>query len=347
METVKLTIPSTVYHLSQVITGFLMLRKQGWQVEIVDQSRDGSNPFYNFPVAFAEYRGVKIAYDLWDGYQNPDGMRCALEYCDIYFKRSFDEARNQRLFPEFADKMHPLGFNYHVTCRDNPINEPLWKDAAKRILGKAPERFFTPEVFEGKPCRKEGAPKILFLTQLWDTDDPNISREDNLERERINEMRIEIVRTLSGRFGKDFLGGLNAANSHLSQVLAPELIVDPHLTERRNYIRTVHESDICIGSMGLYESVGWKTGEYVAAAKAIVNERMHFTAPGDFAEGKNYLPFENAAQCVKAVEALAADPEAVFRMKQANAEYYSRYLRPDCLVLNTLLLVKGKFSEIA
>ena len=341
MEKIKLTIPSTVYHISQIITGFLMLRQQGWDVEIQDCSRDCKNPFFDLPVALAQYRGKRLVYDLWDGYQNPEGMRLGLETSDLYFKRSFDPERNKRLFPEYAERMYPLGFNYHVTCPGNPINEPLWRDAAKRLTGRAPERCFPPEVFEGAVRPKDGPVKILFLTQLWDTDDPRISRADNLEREEINAMRIEILRTLRQRFGSSFIGGLNAANARLSRVLAPELIVDARLTQRRRYLQTVHECDICIGTMGLYESIGWKTGEYVAAAKAIVNERLHYVPTGDFAAGKNYLPFDSARECVAAVEQLAGDPEARLRMQQANRDYYQRYLRPDMLVKNTLDIAAG------
>jgi len=336
MKQVKLIIPSTVYHISQIITGFLMLREQGWDVEVIDQSKDSSNPFFDLPVALAEYRGKKLVYDLWDGYQNPEGMKKGLSVSDLYFKRSFDEKRNVALFPAEAGKIRPLGFNYHVTCRDNPINEPILHDVAKRLLGRAPERYFTPEVFEEEPKKSTGPARILFLTQLWDTDDPNLSAEDNRERQRINESRIQIIRALRQRFGENFVGGLNDTNSHLSQVLAPDLIVDRRLTERRRYLQTVHSCDICIGTMGLYESIGWKTGEYVAAGKAIVNERFHFDPGGGFREGTNYLSFDTPEQCIQAVEALATDPEKRFSMQLANSRYYGRYLRPDQLVLRTL-----------
>lgn len=35
----------------------------------------------------------------------------------------------------------------------------------------------------------------------------------------------------------------------------------------------MHDTDICIGSMGLHKSIGWKTGEHIAASKAIINEK--------------------------------------------------------------------------
>lgn len=335
MDTITLTIPSTVSHISQIITGFLLLKEQGWDVKIVDRSRDAGNPFYDLPVALAEYRGKRLVYDLWDGYQNPDDMRRALEYSDFYFKRSFSAEKNRQVFPEFQEKIHPLGLYYRLTHPKNPINEPLWKAVAKTLTGRAPAVYFVPKVFEGKAERRAGEPVgILFLTQLWDSSDPALSREDNEERRRINEMRIEIIRTLRGRYGDAFVGGLN--DTKLSRELAPDLIVPAAYTERRKYIKLVHSCDICIGSMGLYESIGGKTGEYVAAAKAIVNERLHYTPTGDFAKGKNYLAFTTAAECVDAVRYLLDSPEALYAMKCANEAYYRSYLKPEVLVKNTL-----------
>ena len=174
------------------------------------------------------------------------------------------------------------------------------------------------------------------MTRLWNDQEPDFSREDNAERTYINQMRIDIIRSLREKYGEQFIGGLN--DCELSRKWAPDLIMPAKYTERKRYLKLLHSCDICIGSMGLFESVGWKTGEYVAAAKAIVNERLHYTAPGDFQEGKNYLEFNTAQECLDAVERLVTDPQLRFEMQKANEEYYERFLRPDVLVSNTLEL---------
>lgn len=335
METIKLTIPSTIEHLSQIITGFLILGKQGWNVEMEDVSWDAGNPFHGLPVLLAQYRGQRVIYDLWDGYQDPENIRKGLENCDFYFKRSFSQEKNKALFPEFAEKIYPLGFNYHLSYPGDPIQEPKWKALAKPLLGRTPDKYFVPEVFEGRAEERNGEPvKILFLTRLWDGHDPSLPEKVNEERRLINESRIEIIHTLRSRYGDAFFGGLN--DTALSRTLAPELIVPAQYTERKKYLKLVHDCDICIGTMGLHESIGWKTGEYVAAAKAIVNETFHYSVPGDFAEGKNYLSFNTAEECIGAVRCLVDSPGALYRMKQANEDYYRRYLKPDILVQNTL-----------
>ena len=94
----------------------------------------------------------------------------------------------------------------------------------------------------------------------------------------------------------------------------------------------MRRSDICIGSTGLWDSIGWKTGEYVAAARAVVNERFVYEVPGGFREGVNYLGYASAEECVAQVDLLMRCPDAVQRMKEANAAYYREWLRPDALV---------------
>ena len=338
MDKVKLILPSDIHHLCQIAVGFLQLKEQGWDVEIVNASRDSENPFFNLPVAFAEYKGKRICYDLWDGYQNPDDMRRAIENCDFYFKRSYSDEKNDRYFSDCKEKIYPLGFNYHVTHRKNPINEPLWKQLSKPLFGRAPDIYFTPEVFEGKAQRKTGEPvKVLFLTRLWE-DDPALSDEVNAERQYINRSRIEIIKTLKQRYGDAFFGGIN--DLPIARELAPELIVSSQYTERKKYLKLLHSCDICIGTMGLHESIGWKTGEYVAAAKAIINEHFHYSVTGDFEEGKNYLAFATAQECIDAVQKLVDNPEKLYEMKRANEIYYQNYLKPEVLVRNTLELVE-------
>ena len=70
---------------------------------------------------------------------------------------------------------------------------------------------------------------------------------------------------------------------------AKDILLLRTMTERGRYLKTLHQSDICIGTMGLHKSSGWKTAEYVAASKGIVNETLHYEVPGNFLEGKNYL----------------------------------------------------------
>ena len=344
MEKVTLWAESTVSHVGQIITGILMLKEQGWDVEIKNQVKGPESFFHGMPMIRAEYRGKRIIYDLGDGYNVPKDIMAGLENCDFYFKRSFSAEKNQELIKRYEGKMYPLGLYFRVTHPRSPINEPLWKALLKPLLGKASARYFVPKVFLGIPEPEgERKPRILFLTQLWNDQEPGFSEEENRERTYINQMRIDIIRALRERYGDAFVGGLN--DSALSRTWAPDLIMPAEYTERKRYLKLVLSCDICIGSRGLFESIGGKTGEYVAAAKAIVNERLHYTVTGDFAEGIHYLSFETVEQCLDAVQKLVEDSQLRLAMKQANAEYYRNYLRPDMLVKYTLELIDSRIAE--
>ena len=345
MEKVTLYVESDVSHMGQIITGFLMLKEQGWDVEIKNHVKGPKSFYHGMPMIRAEYRGKRIVYDMGDGYNVPEDVTACLADCDFYFKRSFSAEKNRELIQGYEGKMFPLGLYFRVTHPKSPINEPLWKAIVKSLMGKASNRYFVPKVFAGTPEREGDRPlRILFLTQLWNDHEPGFSDEENAERTYINQMRIDIIRALRERYGDAFIGGLN--DNALSRAWAPDLIMPAEYTERKRYLKLVHSCDICIGSMGLFESIGGKTGEYVAAAKAIVNERLHYTVTGDFAEGKHYLSFETVEECLAAVQRLVEDAELRFSMKQANAEYYRNYLRPDVLVKNTLEVVDSKIVAL-
>jgi hypothetical protein len=70
----------------------------------------------------------------------------------------------------------------------------------------------------------------------------------------------------------------------------------------------------------------------------VVSETLHYSVPGGFLSGRNYLAFDDPAQCVEQVARLVADPAATYAMKVANYRYYHAYVRPDRLVLNTLMI---------
>lgn len=336
MNSVTISLFSRESHLSQILTGFQLLSKGELlkiAVELCPDSWGGA-------FVQVKYRGRTLIYDMLDGYNMPEAIKARLDSCDFYFKRSFSEEKNRQLGLQWQGKIYPLGFNYHVSCRNHPMDKPFWKEEIKKILGIENNMFsntrFTSKLFEELPKFNQ-KPQVLFLTRLWDLVDP-VTNQITEECRYINTMRIEIIRRLRAMEGDlHFVGGL--PDSKLSHQWAPDLIMPQNLTYRRKYLGCMHKSDICIGTMGLHESIGWKTGEYVAAAKAIVNERFHYTVPGDFVPEKNYLEFETADQCIAAVESLIASPEKVYEMKCRNREYYLNYLRPDVLIRNTLDIV--------
>lgn len=331
---------SRVHHCSQVITGFyrLFYQSKNFSLVIEDHRNDQNYP-YKGPFIEVNILGKVIIYDMLDGYNSPNEILWFYNRCDCYFKRSFSNVKNQELGLD-SNIIYPYGFNYFVTYKGNPLDGCRTKDFLKAILGLNHNTIFVTEAFEEIPQYKFPL-KVLFSTRLWPFDNC-LSDELNAEREYINQMRVEIVKELKDKYGNLFLGGLY--DTPLSQKIAPGLIVPDTFTVKKNYLKALHESDICIGSMGLHQSIGGKTGEYIASAKAIVQERLHYSVPGNFIDGVNYLSFSTSMECIHAVEKLINDPQLTFQMKSANLMYYQSYLKPEVLIVNTLKCVMNCIS---
>lgn len=323
-------IPVRAPHLCSVLTGFTMLEKQG-KIELKIFT-DGQLPCGE--IAEINIEGKRLAYDMSDGYnyKNFPAVKEYISGCDYYFKRSFSKELNGIYFSGCADKMQKWGFNYLVTCHGNQLYNRDAKrmafDALNLLRGRKPISYFTFDKFECAPEYRERQ-KILFMTRLWSN--ANTS-EKNLKK--INSTRIEIVKAIRREYPNNSVAGLY--DEKVAREICPELIMPDSYTRKDKYLEVMKNSDICIGSMGLHGSAGWKTGEYIAASRAIINERFKYEVTGDFESGKNYLEFNSADECMKKIEFLFNNPDEAYQIKKNNHEYYLKYLRPDVQVENSL-----------
>lgn len=131
-----------------------------------------------------------------------------------------------------------------------------------------------------------------------------------------------------------FFGGIY--RDGFSERYCPELLVGKAVTLKRSYLHRMRCSDICINTMGLHGSIGWKTAEYVAAARAIESEEFVYSVPGGFDDGVNYLSFRSPEECAERVEMLMEDEKARLEMSRANRDYYENSLRPDAQIRQAL-----------
>jgi hypothetical protein len=109
------------------------------------------------------------------------------------------------------------------------------------------------------------------------------------------------------------------------------------MTRKSAYLSLLHRASVGIATTGLQGSNGWKLGEYVAAAKAIVTEPLRYSLPGRFEPDRNYLLFRDEHECLKATQTLIRNRTMRHAMMHENLAYYRCHLRPDALVLNTLI----------
>lgn len=351
---ITLKVVSDSLHISQIITGFIRLKEifqsAGYKSEIID-CRKYLSDYPHSHLVEINIDDKVIAFDMLDGYpRDNEKMLQYMNRIDYLFKRSYNSTDNKKLLCSGSGssnwggeedkselkKIYPLGFNYHVTIKGNPQDSFNFKDCIingfKLIAGTKPRSYFTEDVICGRPHKMKGSPKILFLSRLW-------SGYENIE---INNMRINIIRQLRERYPQNFIGGQQS--SDLVRKLCPDLLMPRFAVFRNKYLKIMQESDICIASTGLDRSIGWKTGEYIAASKAIISEKLYYSVPGDFIEGKNYLAYNSVEECVSSVDMLMNDHAFIQKMSKNNREYYNSYLKPEKLVLNALNKI-GYFTQ--
>lgn len=339
MQKISLYCIAKVTHLSMLFTGFELLKQAGeldYTVEVDESNREGF-PHPLFLLAVVD--GRRIIFDMADGYGE---IGTVLERCDVYFKRSFSEKRNLAYPQEQRAKMKRLGLHYHVSFPGNPMDVglSLKKKIFQQVFNGAQPEYFIPDRFEAQPLRTS-QPKVLFYTRLWDASDCRETDPAYYESvEKITADRIRLVTELKKTYANRFVGGIQFSRYAMKK--CPELVVPIGATKRRNYLHTMHNAEICIASTGLHDSIGWKTAEYVAGARAIVSEHLCYEVTGDFAQGKNYLAYGTTEEALAQVEELMTHPEAVYAMQLENERYYQQYLRPDMLIRNALNAAKER-----
>jgi len=350
---VTLFVDSNGTHLHQIYTGLELLQREGL-IDLklgVGRSITNRRPNRQFIAMEVERKRVSkfAAFDLTD--HQEIGIPDALDRCDVYFKRSLTHSSYKSLEPEMAKKLAPFGFNYQVISRSKKL-------LLKRLLleywsrpynpFKAKNKFhlkniqdlilshFVPlssqllgvEEFEGKNV--PGEFDVFFQCRLWDPNEvANRNRDDAQE---VNDSRVKVIRSLKSALGSRFVGGLQP--TPYAKVVAPDIVIaDKDLTGRRCYLDLVRRSKLVISTAGLLGSNGWKLGEYIALGKAILSEPIVTQVPGEFVDGKHYISYSSADQCVNEVERLLSDRESLESLCVATRQYYDTFLHPRNLML--------------
>lgn len=323
---VTLEAGSVLAHYQQIYTGFAMLARQGSIRLGITRGSSGVT---------AVVDGRRLFFDVQDG----SGIDAAqLAASDAYYKRSYRPAVVEALTD--AHKVHPLGLNYEVLP---DFIDPRGLRRALRIpapfsarLGHGLRALGIGRGFFPRVNRIEAAatplqsPRVLFLTRAWE---PAGDLSQRRPREALNDTRAACIRAIRSAFGDRALAGFAASKFACDRY--PDLVVPPPLTAKRNYLRTLKRYPICVATTGLHGSVGWKVGEYVAFARAIVSEPLLNLAP-EFTEGRHYLSFRDPAECVERISTLFDDQALRRRLMEHNADYYQQWLRPDRLVWHAL-----------
>jgi len=356
--------PYATIHVSQILVGFELLARQGVLSYSVTQKKN-SDVFGHPLTVTAECGGVSMAFDCHD-----DGLETAAAKVekaieksgiDHYFKRSYC---GEYYGGELAARVHPLGMNYHVSCKGNRYNQIHLRDVLKisnrvdlhnvvrKVVARLPvsgrlyDGNFDYKNFEN-PAYENLSGAILFLSRTWfplaEMDPQNdLKNVDSILKKYPNlqyifdmdETRAELIRALKREFGARVTAGFS--DNDFARKKYPGLIADAALTDRHRYLERMKKSQVCLTTEGLVRSTGWKMAEYVAAGRAIVCEPPFYETTGDFGAGANYLGFASVDEALAGVHTLLSDGERCREMMRQNKHYYENYLSPDNLVMNAI-----------
>jgi hypothetical protein len=278
----------------------------------------------------------------------------ALRSHDLYFKRSLHPVRS---CGPGSSRLRPLGLlsdvrpdGLDVVELRRIVGEPV--ATGRRALNVL--RFLGGSVASilglgARPtlARMHAAPiagqppRVLFMTRLWDPDAvPGQAPHKRAEFEKINETRVAVARRLRREFGARFTGGI--VHSEFARRHSPDLLLpDPGSARQMRFIELAREHAVCVTSVGLHGSNGFRMAEFIALSRAIVSEPLRYAVPGNLAEGAHYLAFETPGQCVERVARLFDHPAEREEMMLRNRDYYLRWLRPDRLAWRLIALTLG------
>ena len=344
-------------HVQQILTGLYLLKKQGIinlisKVENIN-SYDTTKEMHlrdskQYHLQMILDGRIVVYFDLHDSYEIDSSI---LESVDIYFKRSYLNSYVEKIESFNSKKIFELGFNYWVYPNHIDIDNIKRSFSVKTVKGKvslllkalnlpisltnSPKLKYLEELHGWKNGNNK---KILFMARTWDPyDNPDRPKHKVEERKAINEFRASCIRSLTKEFGKDFSGGFSPTRYTLENY-KDCVFPNSKLTTKNKYLHYLREFPICIASTGLHDSIGWKFGEYVAMSKAIVSEKLIYSLPKDFEIEKNYLDFLTPFELIEQTHKLYDNKDKRLSMMHANSEYYYKYLKPDVLVYNAILL---------
>lgn len=343
---------SDVEHLQQIYTGFARLHREGkitLRQTIPSEAKKarGADRWVNYKFfnTTAIINGTtRVCYDTHDWNWIDKEI---LAGCDFYFKRSYDPQFISTL--EHRDKVFPLGLNYQVASSEFDIFKLKraafysGKDRIKATLkGLRIDNLLRQRETE-RIDNLEAAPdpniepRVLFMARAWNPEKIE-SKKQKAAVEAINETRAKCIVVLRKELGEKFYGGL-AHDDYSKKYFSNALLADDSSSSKRNYLEILKRFPICVATVGLNGSNGWKLAEYVAHSKAILSEPLVYQVPGKFEAGQNYIEFSDADDLVASAVKLIEDGTSRTEIMANNFAYYNSHVRPDAMIANSLNVV--------
>jgi hypothetical protein len=292
-------------------------------------------------------KNISILIDLNDNrnFALPD----AIDWFDVIVKRSYYQPEIDKLPERMRNKIIPYGINYNCGSASIPIVQLFTYHhlLRLRLLGGPKTNRYKPWFsmqhqlrflfYLGRNNLSLHEPdfmatpdwptkySIFFITRLF---------KSGQGLTEFSWQRIELVKALKKEFGSRFHGGI--VRTELAERHCPKELLFTKIS-RRQFTKTLKESDIAVCTLGVGQSNPWKLGEAMAAARCIVSEPLLFKLPTPLQEEINIKTFNTVDDCLAACEELVRNPRLIKQMKENNRDYYQQYIKAERLLERVLV----------
>ena len=277
---------------------------------------------------------IRVGFDLYDIASH--FSLYALEYCDIIFKRSYENRYVAQLNDLKQKKIYSLGLTFRVYYKLK-INKKVFLSSLfqnlkydrylfKRLISTF--QNLTNQVESIKNQRlisqyehfESGMENsILFQTRAFPS-------ENSLDIQQIHADRYRIIKCLRQEFPHQFKGGF-VPSPIANEKYGDALTNVP--SQPSAYLKAVKESKIVIYTRGLANSPAWKMAEYLSQGKIIIAERLTTDLPFPLEHGKELLFFDTDDELVKNIRKVMRDKNLQNTLSQNARAYFEKYVHPE------------------
>lgn len=356
--TVIIHTPQELNHSSYIQTGLFELEKRGMiKVEVqlyikknkgtytVDQKGDttsSSRPhpktsFYTL-IDRSTNKRISFATDLYDFAEH--FSEPALQYCDYYFKRNYENKTISFLSKNTSAKILPLGLSFRVTT-DHLLGKTKFRmgvllsniilnikfdrqifnrliNALKNSIHHIRKAEDNRNIARYEVFDNSSADTIMFQTRCF-------PHENSADVKQIHQQRYHIIQLLRQHFPDTFMGGFvpsRVANKNYSDALTNV----PTTPEK--YLDAMKKAKIVIYTRGLANSPAWKMAEYLSQGKVIIAEPLTAELPVPLTEGKELLYFQNDKELIEKIKIALEDKALAARLSKNARAYFETHVHP-------------------
>tara|TARA_R110000823_G_scaffold243818_1_gene368004 strand:+ start:24727 stop:25863 length:1137 start_codon:yes stop_codon:yes gene_type:complete len=356
--TVIIHTPQELNHSSYIQTGLFELEHQGLlsvKVQLSLKKNRGTltvdtqdtistskraqpkTSFYTLIDADTNKR-IRFAADLYDFAEH--FSEPALQECDYYFKRNFENRYVNIIQQETQAKILPLGLTFRVTSdhikgkikfRMGVLvpNILLSLKFNRRLIIRLKNTFEssihhirkleenrTISRFETFQQRSKNT--IMFQTRCF-------LHENSADVKQIHHQRYHLIKLLRQHFPDRFMGGF-IPSKVATENYGDALTNVP--SEPEAYLDAMKQAKIVIYTRGLANSPAWKMAEYLSQGKVIIAEPLTAELPVPLTDGKELLYFQNDEELIEKIKIVLEDKALAARLSQNARTYFETHVHP-------------------